>query len=313
MKRPIDIYVVSGFLGSGKTTFLTKFIETFTDKKIGILVNELGTVSIDGILIEKNGIQMTEITSGSIYCYCKQGDFIQVLKTFSMTDIDVLIIENSGMADPSNIHGLLKQGEEVDGRVYQYKGAICVLDAMTFLNHVEVLPSIGNQVRCSNFIILNKIDMVNQDQLEKCRAKVVEINPQVHIMETVYSEVQIGEIEAHLADNGFDGETTNKCGNKIMSYSIECDESITQEQLETFANKVKEKLYRMKGFAKTAKGWLQLDTIEDYVIIKDVELLKKQRMAKTKIVVIGKDEKEFKDWLIEMWQQSVDVPLTIYD
>ncbi len=313
MKKPIDIYVVSGFLGSGKTTFLTQFVETFSDRKVGILVNELGTVSIDGILIEKNGIQMTEITNGSIYCYCKQGDFIQVLKSFSTTDIDVLIIENSGMADPSNIHGLLKQGEEAEGRTYDYKGAICVLDAMTFLNHVEVLPSIGNQVRCSNFIILNKIDMVNQEQLEKCRAKVLEINEQVHMIETMYSKVQLGELEENLIDNGYDGETTNKCYNKFMSYSMECDGDICKEQIQNFADKVKSKLYRMKGFVKTPENWLQIDTIEEQVVIKEVELLKKQRMTKTKLVVIGKDETAYKDWLIEMWQQSADVPLTIYE
>lgn len=313
MKKPIEIYVVSGFLGSGKTTFLTKFIETFTGRKVGILVNELGTVSIDGILIEKNGIQMTEITNGSIYCYCKQGDFIQVLKSFSTTDIDVLIIENSGMADPSNIHGLLKQGEEVGGRTYDYKGAICILDAMTFLNHVEVLPSIGNQVRCSNFIVLNKIDMVNQPQLERCRAKVLEINSEVHVIETMYSEVQLADLEEKLIDNGYDGETTNKCYNKFMSYSMECDGFATREQIETFAESVKSKLYRMKGFVITEAGWLQLDSIEDYVVMKETELLKKQRMTKTKLVVIGKDETEFKEWLLEMWQQSVDVPLTIYE
>lgn len=313
MKKPIDIYVVSGFLGSGKTTFLTQFLDTFSGRKVGVLINELGTVSIDGILIERHGIQMTEITNGSIYCYCKQGDFIQVLKSFSISDIDVLLIENSGMADPSNIHGLLKQGEEAEGRSYHYRGAICILDAMTFLNHVEVLPSVENQVRCSNFIVLNKIDMVNETQLKKCRDRISEINSEVHIIETMYAKVQFMDIEQQLEDNGYDGETTNKCYNKFQSYSIECSDYVKDEELEAFAEKVKCKLYRMKGFVQGEESWKQIETIGDHVVIKDVVLSRKQRMTKSKIVVIGKDETEFKEWLCEMWQQSVDVPFVIYD
>ncbi|MFI3172896.1 MAG: GTP-binding protein [Eubacteriales bacterium] len=313
MKKPIEIYVVSGFLGSGKTTFLTQFIDSFSDKKVGILVNELGAVSIDGILIEQSGIQMREITSGSIYCYCKQGDFIKVLKSFSMTDIDVLIIENSGMADPSNIHGLLKQGEEVAGRSYDYKGAVCILDAMTFLNHVEVLPSIGNQVKCSNFIIINKIDMVTEAQLRKCRAKILEINEEVNVIEAVYSQVQMEEVKKRLVDNGYDAETTNKCYNKFMSYAIECDKNVTEEEITKFVELVKDKLYRVKGFAKIETGWLQIDAMEKQVLIKEVNLQKKQKLDKTRIVVIGRDETEFKEWLLAMWKESVDTLPKIYE
>ncbi len=313
MNNPIDIYVVSGFLGSGKTTFMTQFLDTFSEKKVGVLINELGTVSIDGILIERHGIQMTEITNGSIYCYCKQGDFIQVLKTFSVSDIDVLLIENSGMADPSNIHGLLKQGEEIGGRAYHYRGAVCVLDAMTFLHHVEVLPSVENQVRCSNFIILNKIDMVNEVQLEKCRERISKINVQAHIIETMYAKVQFIDLEQNLVDNGYEGETTNKCYNKFRSYSIECGENIAKEQIEVFAEEVKYKLYRMKGFVKNAEGWTQIETIGEHMVIKEAIFSRKQSMTKSKIVVIGKDEAEFKEWLGEMWQKSIGIPFAIYD
>ncbi|MFI3213676.1 MAG: GTP-binding protein [Eubacteriales bacterium] len=311
MKKQIDLYVISGFLGSGKTTFLTHFMDSFTDKKVGILVNELGTVSIDGMVIEQNGITMTEITNGSIYCYCKHEDFIRVLKAFSTSDIDVLIIENSGMADPSNIHRLLREGE--DDRKFTYKGAICVLDAMTFLNHVAVLPSIQNQVYSSNFVVLNKVDLVNQRIVEACKEKVKELNPKAYIIETIFSQVQALDLEMYLKDNGFDGETTNKCYNKFMSYSLECEEVLQSETMEAFVEAVKSKLYRLKGFVKTEDTWLQVDAVEEQVFVKEVVLHKRQKLNKTKLVVIGKDGEDFKEWLLEKWNEICQVEVTLYE
>ncbi len=313
MRNEIEIYVISGFLGSGKTTFMTEFLEKFSDKKLGILVNELGTVSIDGMLVEQNGIQMTEITNGSIYCYCKQGDFISVLRAFSTSDIDVLIIENSGMADPSNIHKLLKQGVEVGGRSYEYKGAICVLDSMTFLNHVEVLPSIKNQVLSSNFFVLNKVDMVNQEMVASCRQKVLELNPDAKVYETMYAKVPFEVLEQELLDNGYDGETTNKCYNKFVSYSLECDEVVETEVFQDFLKEICGRLYRAKGFVLTAEGWKKVDVVESHIEMKAAELLKKQKLTKTKFVTIGKDEKEYREWLVEIWGKYFQQPLTIYE
>lgn len=312
-QKPIDLYVISGFLGSGKTTFLTNFMESFGDKKVGILVNELGTVSIDGMLIEKNGIMMTEITNGSIYCYCKHEDFIRVLKAFSESDMDILLIENSGMADPSNIHRLLTEGEVPEGRKFLYRGAVCVLDAMTFLNHVEVLPSIQNQVRSSNFIVLNKVDLVNQEVVERCKEKVKELNNETHVIETIFSQVQPADLEKYLEDNGFDGETTNKCYNKFMSYSLECEEALTKETIEDFIEAVKSRLYRLKGFVKIEETWLQVDGVEEQVFIKEVVLHKRQKLTRTKLVVIGKDGEEFSQWLVEKWKKICQVDVCIYE
>lgn len=313
MKKPIELYVVSGFLGAGKTTFLSNFMESFKDKKIGVLVNELGTVSIDSMLIEENDIMMTEITNGSIYCYCKYEDFIRVLKMFSTSDVDVLIIENSGMADPANIHRLLKEGQVSEGREFLYKGAICVLDAMTFVNHVSVLPSMQNQVRSSNFIVLNKVDLVEQAMVETCKEKVKELNAQAHIIETIYAEVKSGDLESYLKDNEFDDDTTNKCGNRFMSYSLESEIDITKEQIEAFVDEVKGKLYRLKGFVKTKDTWLQVDTVEEQVFVKEVVLHKRQKLTKTKIVVIGKDGEEFKYWLLKQWSIHCKTNVTIYE
>ena len=64
------LYVLTGFLGSGKTSLLLHLLDNLEDKKIGIIQNEFGKLSIDGMLVERNGIKMTEINRGSIFCTC---------------------------------------------------------------------------------------------------------------------------------------------------------------------------------------------------------------------------------------------------
>lgn len=72
----IELYLVSGFLGAGKTTFLQKFIQNFTGKKIAVLVNELGEISVDTSRLKDTdaALTMREMTGGSIYCACLKGN-----------------------------------------------------------------------------------------------------------------------------------------------------------------------------------------------------------------------------------------------
>ena len=66
----IRLIMLTGFLGAGKTTLLQKILEEYSDQKIGVLINEFGAVSIDSELVEGEGIDMTELSNGSIFCAC---------------------------------------------------------------------------------------------------------------------------------------------------------------------------------------------------------------------------------------------------
>ena len=64
----IKLVLLTGFLGSGKTTLMQRTLEAFSDKKIGVIVNEFGSVNIDAVLLKRDGIQMAELSNGSIFC-----------------------------------------------------------------------------------------------------------------------------------------------------------------------------------------------------------------------------------------------------
>lgn len=304
MKEHIDLYLISGFLGSGKTTFLQKMLNNFEGKKVGVIVNEFGSIGIDGKLIEKEGILLVEINNGSIFCSCIKGGFVKTLIEFSKEDIDVLLIENSGMADPSNMHQIIDEVSDRVGRPYKYKGAVCIVDSVSFLKYAKVLVPVQNQVVTSNFIVVNKVDLVNQSTLKEIEEKIIELNPSAFVFEALYSEVPISLLEEKLYDNGFIGETSNLCTNRPATYSIESDGIYSDIEMVEFINKIKPYVLRMKGFLKGENGWWQVDVVNDYATITEAKLGKRDVIEKTKLIIIGHDSNEFKNEIEKSWNDT---------
>lgn len=313
MKETIDLYLVSGFLGSGKTTFLQRLLDEFQEKKVGVIVNEFGGVGVDGTLLERNGIQLVEINNGSIFCSCLKGGFVKTLIEFSKEEIDVLVIENSGMADPSNMHFLLTELGNKVGRPYNYRGAICILNAVSFLKYVQVLAPVQNQVASSNFVVINKIDQVNQRTIEEIKEKVKQINPEAFLYETMYADIPLTIIEEKLIDNGYVGETSNEPCNRMACYSLECEKELEEMLLQDFIEIIKPKLLRMKGFVKVREKWIQVDVVGDSVTLQDFVPKKKDVITHTKLVVIGDSPTEFKTELLEKWKQVFKIPVVVFE
>ena len=99
----IQIVLLSGFLGAGKTTLMQRLLDTYKDHKIGVIINEFGEINIDAKLVSREGIDIAELSNGSIFCACIKDKFVDGLIAMSKTDIEYLFIEASGLADPSNM------------------------------------------------------------------------------------------------------------------------------------------------------------------------------------------------------------------
>lgn len=313
MKSTIDLYLISGFLGAGKTTFLKNMLTNFEGKKVGVIINEFGSIGVDGTLIDKDGVQLVEINNGSIFCSCIKGGFIKTLISFSKEDIDLLIIENSGMADPSNMKSILGELGNLVGRPYEYKGAICITDSVSFLKHVQVLAPVQNQVAASNLIIINKIDKVNQFTVEEMKNKIYELNEHAFIYETMFSKVPISVLEENLYDNGYVGDTSNQPWNRPATYSLEAAGCYEQEDIIAFINKLDNKILRMKGFVKKQEGFWHIDVVGDMIEIEEAVIGKRDVIKHTKLVIIGKDEEDFKEEILDAWSQVFHTEINIYE
>lgn len=189
----IEVFLVSGFLGSGKTTFLNHMLrDTPPDLRLLVLMNEFGEEGIDGELVENPELEMLEISRGSIFCACVKGDFIKALYQVAFViKPEVLVIEASGVANPTDI-----------GRVLfnpMYKGVfrtlekVCVIDAANFLEQYEVFTAIEKQIEAADNFIINKTDLVDDQTVGSMKEVVLKHNPRAKFVETTYGKVSIAD------------------------------------------------------------------------------------------------------------------------
>jgi G3E family GTPase len=193
------VYLITGFLGAGKTTFLNRIIDRFPkDKKMTLLVNEFGEVGVDGTLVEGEDIDMMEISKGSIFCVCVKTDFIKGLYELNTkVKPDVLMIESTGVANPSDLKKDLKL-PIFDNR-FEFKEQFCVIDAAHFLDAYQVYASLEKQIASSTAFIINKVDLAGAETVQAIKDVVRQFHPDPQFFETTYAEIPLERFfELHL-------------------------------------------------------------------------------------------------------------------
>lgn len=190
----IHVYLISGFLGTGKTTLLNRMLkEAPPDKKLMVLMNEFGEEGIDGALVEDPELEMIEISRGSIFCACVKGDFIKALYQIAFViQPEILVMEASGVANPTDI------GRDLFNPIYKGQFAslekYCLIDAGYFLEQYEIFTALEKQIEASDNFIINKIDTSDKATVEKIKETVLKHNPKATFVETKYAEVDLANI-----------------------------------------------------------------------------------------------------------------------
>ena len=159
------LYLITGFLGAGKTTFLKQFMKQFSSERMHIIVNEFGKEGIDGELLSELGIALDEINNGSIFCSCRLDKFENVLQQVLQEKPDVIIVEASGLSDPTNVKKILNQREKFPG--LEYMGCVCLLDARQFPKVYETAVVVKKQIQVSDLLLLNNVKTEEIEQIQK--------------------------------------------------------------------------------------------------------------------------------------------------
>jgi G3E family GTPase len=235
MSDTTNVYLITGFLGAGKTTFLNRIIHRFPkDKKLMILMNEFGEIGIDGTLIESEDLQMMEISKGSIFCVCVKTDFIKGLYEIAQKNPpDVLIIESTGVANPSDLKRDLKL--PLFKNRFQFKEQFCVIDARNFLEAYEVYTSLEKQIASSTLFLINKIDQASRETIDQIKDMVRSLHPDPEFFETTYAEIPVERFffteagEAQPAAAAAQDKTPALTPEELEQYLEEMLETITSE------------------------------------------------------------------------------------
>jgi len=232
----IDVYLISGFLGSGKTTFLNRLIKVVPeDLTFLILMNEFGEVGLDGTLVEGDDVDMLEISKGSIFCACVKTDFIKALHELAKTvRPDIMLIETTGVANPSDLDRDLKL--PIFGGVFQLRDKFCLVDAENFLDTYESFLAIEKQLASSDVFIINKVDLVAPEVVDEIRAIVESFNPDPVFYEATYAEVPFGDLfrQGGLSGRVRDAAPAVRAGAVAAGGATGTPVDMTDEQLDGY-------------------------------------------------------------------------------
>ena len=223
----IPVTIITGFLGAGKTNLLNKLIRKHPEKKFAIIENEFGETGIDGGLIASASESIFELNNGCICCSLGE-DFLLTLEKLlgSSYEFDHLLVETTGIADPSGIVDAFVSGSSIQER-FKIDSVICVVDAENMEDLYEEQPEIRLQLALADLVLINKTDCVHPEYLARLTDLINTVNPMARQEKTIYCTVDNIEV---LDTNSFSGEVIGKstlsfCGIDVPSKDLSAQRS----------------------------------------------------------------------------------------
>ncbi|MFJ8101855.1 CobW family GTP-binding protein [Lysinibacillus sp. NPDC096212] len=250
-----DVYLFSGFLGSGKTSMLTYVIRQLKEKdlKPAVIMNELGKLPFDSQAVEKD-IPLKEMLEGCICCSGAEKTEAQIQSLLLDSDFDVLIIETTGAAHP--VEALDAVYSPLFAEQLNVKGIVTVADSKLWLNRETLTPQVRSlfmeQIRHAHLLLANKTDLLTEAEQAQVVYELQGFNPHAFILQTTNGRVPLRLLEDLKATAQVDKQDVVKApiasmhlGSRLVEFK---DVDFTQERFEDWVRTLPETVYRMKGY-----------------------------------------------------------------
>ncbi len=258
-RRP-HLIVVTGFLGSGKTSFLQNFIEyqTAMNRFVAIIQNEIGEIGLDGKLLNQD-YAVTEMDEGCVCC-----TLVGNLKS-AVNDItgkyhpDFIILETTGVANPFN---LIDELPEMYEKV-RFDSVTTLVDGLNIEESLDDYEIAHEQIKAADVILLNKKDLLTEKKQNELKLKIEKINPKAQILLTSHGDVNPALLYSTDAEENETESSESKKGaelhkhlhtnhhthekDKLSATKIEFGKPFEKEQFLRALNSVPKEIFRIKG------------------------------------------------------------------
>ena len=255
VSRPIPVTIIAGFLGAGKTTLLNHILAADHDRRLAILVNDFGQVNIDTQLLDSAGDDpIIDLPNGCICCTLARDLTGVVQSVIGLDDPpEQLIIEASGVSSPGDIESILDVPELVS-RV-RINSIITLVDAENALQLAKAVMFADKQVAAADIVVLNKVDLVEAEQLNNVLEWITGIAPAARIVKTSYAEIPMALITGEyprVNDEYGPSLATEHAGHdhsqEFRSWVFTTKDALSRGEVEGLINSLPAAIYRAKGF-----------------------------------------------------------------
>ena len=250
-----DVYLFSGFLGSGKTSMLTDVIRQLKEANLkpAVIMNELGKLPFDSQAVDKD-VPLKEMLEGCICCTGSEKTEAQIQGLLANENFDVLIIETTGAAHP--VEALDAVYSPLFAEKLNVKGIVTVADSNLWLNRATLTPQARSlfmeQIRHAHVILANKTDLISPEEQGKVAYEIQGFNPKAFLLQTTNGRVPLHVLQRMQASAQTPKEEIvrapiNESFN-LGSRLVEFKTSFSQEVFEDWVRSLPETVYRMKGY-----------------------------------------------------------------
>ncbi len=286
----ISSFIVTGFLGAGKTTFMINAVrDYFKDRKVAIIVNEIGDVGVDGKILQNVYSNVLELPEGCICCSLQSEFEKGVYEILEKYNPDFLFVETSGASNPfpimlslQNIGSLLE-------------AVICLVDAKNFRSY-KSNETFRYQIGSSNIIVINKADLVSQEELKLVEEELKAIKKEYNLKDFLTNEEffknfkiyvsSYGKVESGLFEHTYPikdlpnlpeqlANVNHLKESNIGEYIVFLEKELSYEDLDKSLKNLPANVYRVKGIVKLKDfdtymvlnyvfGYTELSPIENY-------------------------------------------------
>ncbi len=285
----IPICLVTGFLGSGKTTFLKHVAQQRANERIVYLINEFSPEDVDGVLLEEVEDDVLSVPGGSIFCRCLVTQFVGNLKQIperfdtERNPLKGVVIEASGVANPMVIEQMLD--ETGLDEVYDLATIVSIVDPGSLPKLVQTLPNMSAQIEAADVVLLNKIDLFDADEISEAEEIVRGINAEAPVVRTVRCQAEV-DLFSGGGPRGLEGDYALCADPKYARYSLGFDEPVDMDELVEELKALRDEIYRAKGFVPTEDGPVYVDMSEAELSVEQVP----ERDAAGGLAIIARGE-----------------------